>query len=84
MTGPEVLRVREVAETFGRLLGRPVEFAGEETALALLSDAGQAFRLFGTPRVDADRMIHWVADWTARGGPTLGEPTHFEAGDGRF
>ena len=31
VTGPEALRVREVAETFGRLLGRPVEFAGEET-----------------------------------------------------
>ena len=28
VTGPEVLRVREVAETFGRLLGRPVTFRG--------------------------------------------------------
>src|SRR4051794_30136335 len=84
VTGPETLRVREVAETFGRLLGRPVGFAGEETGLALLSDAGQAFHLFGTPGVDAARMIPLIADWTARGGPTINAPTHFEASDGRF
>ena len=30
---------------------------GRRPPLALLSDAGQAFRLFGPPRVDADRMI---------------------------
>jgi NAD dependent epimerase/dehydratase family len=84
VTGPEVLKVREVAVTFSRLLGRPVTFEGEESPLALLSDANQAFRLFGTPRVDAERMIPWVADWIGRAGPTLGAPTHFEASDGRF
>ena len=31
LTGPEVLNVREVAETFGRLLGRPATFTGEES-----------------------------------------------------
>ena len=29
-------------------------------------------------------MIRWIADWLARGGPTLDKPTHFEASDGRF
>jgi nucleoside-diphosphate-sugar epimerase len=84
VTGPEVLSVREVAGTFGRLLGRDVQFRGEETPSALLSDASEAFRLFGTPRFPADRLIRWVADWVARGGPTLAAPTHFEASDGRF
>ena len=84
LTGPEVLSVREVAEAFGRLLGRPVTFSGEETPRALLSDAGEAFRRFGTPNVGAGQMIPWVADWIARGGATLGKPTHFEADDGRF
>lgn len=84
VTGPEVLGVREVAEEFGRLLGRDVRFRGEESPSALLSDAGTAFRLFGPPRVPADRLIRWVADWIARGGPTLSAPTHFEASDGRF
>ena len=27
-------------------------------------------------------MIAWIADWIARGGETLGKPTHFEDRDG--
>jgi nucleoside-diphosphate-sugar epimerase len=84
VTGPEVLSVRAVAETFGRHLGRPPVFSGEESPLALLSDATQAFERFGAPGVDADRLIHWVADWISRGGRTLDKPTHFEVSDGRF
>jgi uncharacterized protein YbjT (DUF2867 family) len=84
VTGPELLRVREVAEIFGRLLGRPPVFSGAEKDVALLSDATQAFERFGTPSITADRVIHWVADWIARGGPTLDKPTHFEVSDGRF
>ena len=30
------------------------------------------------------RLVDWVADWVARGGRSLGKPTHFEATDGRF
>ena len=84
VTGPELLSVREVAETLGRLMGRTVRFRGEESSGALLSDASEAFRVFGTPRIPADRMIRWVADWIARGGTTISAPTHFEASDGRF
>ena len=36
------------------------------------------------PRIAADRMIPWIADWVRRGGQTLGKPTHFEVRDGRF
>lgn len=84
LTGPEILSVREVAETFGRLLGRPATFTGVESPGSLLSDAGRAFGLFGAPRVGADQLIRWSADWLARRGSTLGKPTHFEASDGRF
>ncbi len=84
VTGPEILKVREVAETFGRLLGRPARFVGQEGSEALLNDAGRAHRLFGAPAVDAERLIAWVADWMARGGETLGKPTHFQASNGRF
>ena len=83
VTGPR-LSVREVAERFGRLFRRPVTFRGIESSDALLSDARRAVELFGPPRIDADRMIGWIADWVRRGGPSLGKPTHFEVRDGRF
>jgi uncharacterized protein YbjT (DUF2867 family) len=84
VTGPEVLSVRRVAERFGERFGRPVEFRGVEAPDALLSDASLALRLFGPPRVGADRLIDLTADWLLRDGATLGKPTHFEARDGRF
>jgi nucleoside-diphosphate-sugar epimerase len=84
VAGPETLSVRRVAEEFGRLLGRPVRFQGSEAADALLSNGQLGHRLFGYPRVSAGQMIHWIADWLRRGGPTLGKPTHFEVRDGKF
>ena len=87
VTGPERLSVREVAEQFGRLLGREPIFRGTESTDALLSDArrrGKLAALFGPPRIDANRMIRWIADWVQRGGPFLDKPTHFEVRDGNF
>jgi nucleoside-diphosphate-sugar epimerase len=84
VTGQEILTVREVAETFGLLFGRQVAFEGREGPIALLSDPEESYRRFGPPTVDVDQLIRWVADWIARGGSTLGKPTHFEAADGRF
>jgi nucleoside-diphosphate-sugar epimerase len=84
VTGPERLSVRALAESFGRALGRPPVFQGQEGASALLSDASEATRLFGPPRVAVETVVAWVADWLRRGGPTLGKPTRFEVSDGRF
>ncbi len=84
LTGPEVLRVRDVAAELARLMGRGLSFQGTESYSALLSDARAAHGLFGLPRVDADTLIRWVSDWVARGGESLGKPTHFESRDGRF
>jgi nucleoside-diphosphate-sugar epimerase len=84
VTGPEIVRVREVALQFGKLLERPVEFVGEESPTALLSNAGQAHQLFGPPRVSPHQLIEWTADWIRRGGPQWDKPTHFEVRDGRF
>lgn len=84
LTGPETLAIREVAETFGRLLDVPVQFTGEDTGRAYLSDASRAIERFGRPRVPAETVIRWTADWLRRGGRTLGKPTHFEVQDGRF
>ncbi len=84
LTGPEILSVRQVAEEFGRLLGREPVFTGCESGTALLSNADLAQRLFGSPRVPAARLVPWIAGWLKRGGQTLGKPTHFEVRDGQF
>jgi nucleoside-diphosphate-sugar epimerase len=84
VAGPQTLSVRRVAEQFGRLLGKPVEFVGSESPDALLSNARLACELFGRPLVSEEHLIGWIADWQLRGGPTLGKPTHFETRDGRF
>jgi nucleoside-diphosphate-sugar epimerase len=84
VTGPERLRVRDVCERLGALLGKPPVFAGTEADTALLSDATLAFELFGRPSVRAEQLIEWVADWIQRDLPLLNKPTHFESRDGRF
>jgi len=57
---------------------------GTECGTALLSDATRAREWLGSPRISADQLIAWVADWVARGGRNLGKPTSFESRDGRF
>jgi uncharacterized protein YbjT (DUF2867 family) len=84
VAGTELLSVRRVAEQFGQLLGRPVTFQGTESPDALLSNGQLGHRLFGYPRVCAGQLIHWIADWIARGGETWDKPTHFEVRDGQF
>jgi nucleoside-diphosphate-sugar epimerase len=84
LAGPETLRVREVAAELARLMGRAVEFRGAEAPDALLSDGAAGREAYGAPRVTAERMIRWIADWVGRSGATLGKPTHFEARDGKY
>lgn len=84
LAGPETLSVRRVCEELAGLMGEPVSFQGSEAADALLSNGQKGWQMFGYPRVPAGRVTGWVADWIARGGVTLGKPTHFETRDGRF
>jgi hypothetical protein len=84
VTGPETASIRWLAQRFGTLMDRDPAFAGTEAAEALLSNAAQAFALFGYPRVPLDRLVQWTADWVSRGGRALGKPTKFEVRDGRF
>ncbi len=84
VTGPETVSVRWAAGEFGRIFGAPVEFTGEENAMALLSDASRCVRLFGYPEVGVAEAIERVAQWIGMGGATHGKPTHFEVTDGRY
>ncbi|HEX2597306.1 MAG TPA: NAD-dependent epimerase/dehydratase family protein [Terriglobales bacterium] len=84
IAGPELLSVRDVAQEFGKLFNKSVRFEGHESPDALLSNGEKAYELFGRPRVSAEHMMAWIADWVSRGGATLAKPTHFEERSGRF
>jgi dTDP-4-dehydrorhamnose reductase len=84
VTGPEIMSVRQVAGRFAERFGVAVSFQGEEAADALLNDAANCRRLFGSSRIGAEHLIEMTADWLERGGPTIDKPTHFQARDGRF
>jgi nucleoside-diphosphate-sugar epimerase len=83
-TGLAALSVRTLAEQFGARLGVAAKIGGSEAETALLSDAGEAARLFGPPTVPLATMLDWVADWVNSDGPSLGKPTKFEVRDGTF
>ncbi len=84
VAGPEIISVRRVAEKYAKIFGKPVQFSGTESKDALLSNGELGYRLFGRSAVTVDQMIVWIADWLARGGESLGRPTHFETRDGKF
>jgi hypothetical protein len=84
IAGPEILSVRRVAERFAELFKKAAMITGTEAPDALLSNAAQSRQLFGTPQVSANQLIKWIADWIARGGESLGKPTHFESREGKF
>lgn len=84
VTGARQLRVREICARLGERLGREPQFSGAETSDALLSDARSTHRLLGSPVIDEDQLVDWVAEWIGRGGRTLGKATKFESRDGRF
>jgi hypothetical protein len=84
ITGPEILSVRDVALQFGKHFNVVPEFIGEEAKTALLSNASESFHLFGRPKVTAESMIAWIADWIAHEGRLLNKPTHFEVRDGKY
>ena len=84
VAGPDTLSVRQVAQQFGQLLDKPVNFTGSEAPDALLSNGRQGYEMLGTPAVTPEQMIRWVADWQSRGGQTLGKPTKFQVRNGKF
>jgi nucleoside-diphosphate-sugar epimerase len=84
VTGPAHTSIRWLAHEFGARFGRAPVLTGTESGTAWLVDTTEAQRLFGPPRVPLSAMIDWTADWVARGGASLGKPTHFEARDGRY
>lgn len=84
VTGPETVSVRRLACEFALRFQVDPVIEGSEQTTALLNNAALCHKLFGYPSVSLGRMIDWAAEWIARGGSTLGKPTHFEQREGRF
>jgi nucleoside-diphosphate-sugar epimerase len=84
ITGPETTSIRWLAEEFGRLFGQSPQFIHEEENTALLSNASEACRLFGHPRVSLSQMVDLIAEWIKQGGKILNKPTHFQERKGQF
>jgi hypothetical protein len=84
ITGPEKLRIRDLALELGRRLGREPVFTGTEAPAAWLADAAESVRLFGPPTVSVTTMLDLIAAYVSGGGRLLGKPTHFETRDGKF
>ncbi|RYF42264.1 MAG: NAD(P)-dependent oxidoreductase [Comamonadaceae bacterium] len=83
ISGPKV-SIRQVAQELGQRLGIEPVLTGQEAPTAWLVDCAAAYRLFGEPKVGLDTMLDWTASWVARGGVSLGKPTHYEARDGKY
>lgn len=84
VTGPETASVRWIAKEFGKRFNQKPVFEGEEQSFALLSNAAEAFSLFGYPKVSLKQMIELTAEWLLQGGETIAKPTHFQEREGKF
>lgn len=84
ITGLEKLRIRTLAEEFGRRLGRAPVLTGSEAPTAWLADAGESIRLFGPPEMAVTDMMGLITGYLREGGRLLGKPTHFETRSGKF
>ncbi|NNG17479.1 MAG: NAD(P)-dependent oxidoreductase [Gemmatimonadales bacterium] len=83
LTGPKAA-VRHIAHRIGEIWNIEPMFVGTEADTALLSDPRRSFELFGPPEVTLERMTRLVADWVARGGASLEQPTHYQERHGQF
>jgi nucleoside-diphosphate-sugar epimerase len=84
LTSSVMLSVREVANQFSELLGRPAQFIGEESDTAFLSKPAKLFAELGSPTTSLNTVIRWTANWVKNGGRLLNKPTRFEVRDGRY
>jgi nucleoside-diphosphate-sugar epimerase len=83
VSGP-IVGVRRIAAGLAERLGIVPVLTGIEAPTAWIADCSRAFARFGAPQVTLETMLDWTAAWVARGGASLGKPTHFEVRDGHY
>jgi nucleoside-diphosphate-sugar epimerase len=84
VTGPETLSIKWLAEQFGLAFNKQPVFVNEPQTSALLSNASEAHKLFGYPRVPLKKMIEITATWLESGGQVWTKDTHFQERNGKF
>jgi nucleoside-diphosphate-sugar epimerase len=84
VTGPETVSIQWLAEQFGLLLGQEPRFVNQVQPTALLSNASEAHRLFGYPRVTLRQIMEITVTWLLGGGRISQKPTHFQERNGKF
>ncbi len=84
LTGPDLVSTRAVCERFGHLMNRTIQFVGQESPTALLSDSTQILTAIGPLQASLEDMLDWTASWVSRGGEIWNRPTHFDVRDGKF
>lgn len=84
VTGPETVSVRWLAYQFGTIFQKEPVFVNDEQPTALLSNAAEANKLFGYPKVTLKEMIEMTASWLQQGGEMIDKPTHFQEREGKF
>jgi nucleoside-diphosphate-sugar epimerase len=84
VTGPEIVSIKWVAQQFGVLFKKEPLFINEPQTTALLSNASEAHKLFGYPKVTLRHMIEITATWLQSGGQIWSKDTHFQERNGKF
>lgn len=81
---PEPLNVRSVAERFGELFGKEVNFAGKEATDAFICNPKKLCDRLGPPPTPLDKVIEWCAYWIRNDGTNWNKSTGFEVRDGSY
>jgi len=84
VTGPEIVSVKQAAETMGEMMGIEPIFCGEPQNDAYLLNSMKACSIFGYPSVSAGTLMRWQVEWLEDTGIILGKPTHFEERKGSY
>lgn len=84
VTGPETVSIKWLAEQFGTAFGKAPKFIGEPQNTAFLSNASEAHKIFGYPRITLREMIDITAFWVKEGGTVFNKATHFQERQGKY
>lgn len=84
VTGPETVSIKWLAEQFGTAFGIGPKFTGEAQPTAFLSNASEAHKIFGYPRITLREMIDMTAFWIKEGGTVFNKATHFQERQGKY